>query len=425
MSTIPVHAAGAADGRWHVARVASAPHRLGFFAAAVLMAATALWWTLALAARHAGWHWPWSVPPAAAHGLAMSLGFMPMFIVGFAFTAGPRWLGLPEVPAARLLFGVSGYAGGWLLALAGFAFEPRLAAAGMASAALAWTTLGLRFARLVRQSRAPDRLHAKAVLAAGSVGALAMALGAWSVGAGDATLARVAAQLALWGFLAPTFAIVSHRMIPFFTASALPLLDAWRPTWLLWAMLAALAASACGAIAALLWWPLPRAAHLALAALQWPAAALLLWLALRWGLVQSLRIRLLAMLHGGFLWFGLALALAGAENLRAFAWPGLPSLGLAPLHALTMGYLGATLIAMVTRVAAGHSGRPLAADNVAWTLYLVLQAATVLRVGAELWPQAAATLLMAAALCWSAACAGWAWRYGGWLGRPRVDGRAG
>jgi uncharacterized protein involved in response to NO len=28
-------------------------------------------------------------------------------------------------------------------------------------------------------------------------------------------------------------------------------------------------------------------------------------------------------------------------------------------------------------------------------------------------------------LAWAAATAGWAIRYGGWFGRPRVDGRAG
>ena len=44
-----------------------------------------------------------------------------------------------------------------------------------------------------------------------------------------------------------------------------------------------------------------------------------------------------------------------------------------------MGYLGCTLIAMITRVASGHSGRPLAADNLAWTLYWGVQAATLLR----------------------------------------------
>ena len=154
-----------------------------------------------------------------------------------------------------------------------------------------------------------------------------------------------------------------------------------------------------------------------------PAAALLLWLAVRWGLVQSLRIRLLAMLHGGFVWLGLALALAAVSHgLQARGGEGL---GLAPLHALSMGYLGATLIAMITRVAAGHSGRALAADNLAWGLYWTLQAAAVLRVVAALWPALASALTLAAATGWAVAAVGWAWRYGGWLGRPRIDGRPG
>ena len=44
------------------------------------------------------------------------------------------------------------------------------------------------------------------------------------------------------------------------------------------------------------------------------AGAALLALALRWGLVGSLRgvhLRLLAMLHGGFVWLGVALLLEG------------------------------------------------------------------------------------------------------------------
>jgi uncharacterized protein involved in response to NO len=101
------------------------------------------------------------------------------------------------------------------------------------------------------------------------------------------------------------------------------------------------------------------------------------------------------------------------------------SLGLAPLHALTMGYLGATLVAMITRVASGHSGRPLAADDLAWALYWTLQAAVVLRVASALWAAASTPLQLAAAAAWSAAALGWALRYGGWLGRPRIDGRPG
>ena len=37
--------------------------------------------------------------------------------------------------------------------------------------------------------------------------------------------------------MAGVFVTVSHRMIPFFSASAIPKLDAWRPFWLLWVSL--------------------------------------------------------------------------------------------------------------------------------------------------------------------------------------------
>jgi uncharacterized protein involved in response to NO len=99
-----------------------------------------------------------------------------------------------------------------------------------------------------------------------------------------------------------------------------------------------------------------------------PVTVLLLWLALRWGVVQSLKIRMLAMLHAGFLWLGLAYALSALSHALMATTGGELSLGLAPMHALTMGYLGATLLAMATRVSSGHSGRSLAADNTAWAM---------------------------------------------------------
>jgi uncharacterized protein involved in response to NO len=269
--------------------------------------------------------------------------------------------------------------------------------------------------RLLRASHAADRVHATCIAAALAVGLLALAVGAAGVALGDAAAARAAAQLGLWGFLAPVFATVSHRMIPFFTASALRTLQAWRPNILLVVMLATLALTAAGAVAEAWSWPLPVAAHAALLVVQAPAALLLLWLAWRWGLVPSLRIRLLAMLHAAFVWLGLALALAAVSHARVIAAGEPASLGLAPLHALTMGYLGATLIAMATRVSAGHSGRPLAADGFAWALYWLVQAATAARVAAALWPAAAVPLSLAGVVAWAGACLGWAWRHGGWM----------
>jgi uncharacterized protein involved in response to NO len=413
------------DQRWRPTRLLSAPHRLGFVAAAFMMAATALWWAAMLAARALGAAVPWAVAPPLAHGAAMALAFMPLFIIGFLFTAGPRWLGLPDVSARSLVKPVLAYAAGWCIALVGFHVSALAAAAGVALAASAWATVVWRFMRMLRASPAPDRLHATGVAAAGGVGLFAMGVLAFALARQQVDLARAATQLALWGFLAPVFATVSHRMIPFFTASALPSLEAWRPNSLLAVMLVALGACALGQVAEALWWPLPAAAHAALLAVHAPAAGLMLWLALRWGLVQSLRVRLLAMLHGGFVWLGIAFAL-GALSHALVLWRGeTASLGLAPLHALTLGYLGATLFAMVTRVVAGHSGRPLAADDAALALYLGVQTAAVLRVVAALWPRAATAATLLAAVCWGFACLGWAVRYGGWLGRPRVDGRPG
>lgn len=420
----PPGATSPRPGPWRASRLLSAPHRLGFFAAALLLALSALWWLGALAARQAGAVLPWAVPPAVAHGLLMTHGFMPLFIVGFLFTAGPKWLALPEVPAATLLRPVLAMLAGWGLTLPGVHLHALLAAAGLGLTAAGWSLLVARFAGLLRRSPAPDRLHAGLVTLGCGIGALALWGAAAALALGEVTAARVAVQVSVWGFLAPVFATVSHRMIPFFTASALPALDAWRPAWLLWTLWAVLAVAGAFAVAELLWWPLPAAWRWVQVGVEAPAAVLLLWLALRWGLVQSLRIRLLAMLHGGFVWLGLAFALAAVSHARMALSADMSSLGLAPTHALTMGYLGVTLVAMVTRVASGHSGRPLAVDGLAWALYGVLQVAVLLRVASSLGADSGLLVLLAA-LAWAVACVAWALRYGGWLGRPRIDGRPG
>jgi uncharacterized protein involved in response to NO len=413
------------DTRWRAAWLLAAPHRLGFFAAALMLATSAVWWCAMLVARAAGVAVPWAVAPPAAHALLMSQGFMPLFMAGFLFTAGPKWLGLPDQHARRLLRPVVLMLCGWLLALAGFHLHTQLAAAGIVLVAAGWSGISLMFLALVRASGRDDRLHPALVALSCLAGALALWLAALALALDVEPLLRSANQLAIWGFAATVFTVVSHRMIPFFSASALPLLDAWRPQWLLWVMVGLLWLEALPAIVETWWWPLPAVLRWLQVLVELPAAALLLWLAVRWGLVQSLKIRLLAMLHGGFLWLGLVYALQAASHaLMALSGNEL-SLGLAPLHALTMGYLGATLIAMATRVSSGHGGRPLAADNPAWALYWVLQAAVLLRVVAALWPAAGTALTLAAIVVWTIACAGWALRYGAWYGRPRSDGKPG
>lgn len=433
MKTIPIRpqAAGAkrppaiTDAPWRATWLLVAPHRLAFFAAALMLAASALWWATVLLTRALGHPLPWAVPPPAAHALLMSQGFIPLFITGFLFTAGPKWLGLPEVSARTLLVPVLLMLLGWALAITGFHLHAALAGSGIALVAVGWSRLTLAFFTLLRSSRVPDRIHPGAVAVACAVGALALWLACAALILDLEPLLRSANQLALWGFAATVFATVSHRMIPFFSASALPLLDAWRPMWLVWVLLGLLGFELLPAVIEPWWWPLPTALRWIQVAVEVPAAALLLWLAVRWGLVQSLKIRLLAMLHGGFVWLGLAFALNALSHALMALSDNQLSLGLAPQHALTMGYLGATLFAMATRVSSGHGGRPLAADNMAWALYWLLQAAVLLRVLAALWPTMTTSFTLMAVLAWATATVGWAVRYGAWFGRPRIDGRPG
>lgn len=390
-----------------------------------MLGLSALWWCIQLFVRTLGTPVPWAVSPSTAHAMLMGMGFMPLFFAGFLFTAGPKWLAMPDVPARDLLPQVVTWLIGWIICLVGFHASTEMAAAGMALVATVWSSMAWKFTRLWRASRAEDKVHASVIVAANGMGVLALWLMVGGLATGHDTLVRTATQAALWMFIATVFATVSHRMIPFFSASALPVLDAWRPMWLLGTMVCILWLE--GGFAALdLWlWPGPAALRWLQVLVEAPAAVLMLWLAVRWGLVQSLKIRLLAMLHGGFLWLGIALALYAVSHTLMALRHDQVSLGLAPLHAMTMGYLGGTLFAMATRVSSGHGGRPLAADDPAWILYWVAQLATVLRVVSALWPDAGALPLLAAITAWTLACCGWALRYGSWFGRPRADGRPG
>ncbi|MFM2253600.1 MAG: hypothetical protein RJB68_1937, partial [Pseudomonadota bacterium] len=221
--------------------------------------------------------------------------------------------------------------------------------------------------------------------------------------------------------------VVAHRMIPFFTSSAMPQLAAWRPFWALGLMLAVVVLEVLAAWLDLLhptdaaWgtvWLLLRGT------LELAAGAVLLWLARKWGLVQSFKNRLLAMLHIGFVWLGVALVLAGASQWMGWI-TGAPVLPLGALHALTMGCLASLMLAMVTRVSAGHSGRALVADGAVWTLFCGLQTATVVRILAAWSGAHGAWLLLLTALAWFCLMTLWGGRLVSWYGRLRPDGRGG
>lgn len=409
---------------WQWRHLLQAPHRLGFCMAMVVLAASAVWWAAVQLQRSgAGLQIPYAVSPSLVHAAVMTFGFIPLFFSGFLFTAGPKWLGVQPHAARALAPALLAQLAGWLLWLAGSHLHETVAAAGLIVALAGLGRITVLFWRLIADSPAADRVHAKAIAAALLWGCASLAGLAGALVTGADTPARLFVVSGLWGFVVVVYLTVSHRMIPFFTSSATPMAGIWGSSWVLWLMLGAAVFEAAASWAEPWWggfgvWQLTRGV------LELAAGVAVVVLAVAWGLVQSLKIRLLAMLHLGFLWLGLALMLGGASQLLGWMLES-PVLPLAALHALTMGCLGSLMLAMVTRVSCGHSGRPLVADNLVWGLFWLLQFTTLLRICAAVpaWP--GQTLLTATALLWSAVMLTWGIRCGSWYGRPRADGRPG
>lgn len=401
---------------WRWRHLLAAPHRIGFFLAMVVLGASALWWT-AVQLQRTGLlpSAPMALPPSLVHGAIMTFGFFPLFFCGFLFTAGPRWLGVPGPAAPRLLPALAAQAAGWLVWLAGSHVHAALAAAGLVLAASGLLRATLLFWSLVRASRQSDRVHPQLAGAALAIGCGLLAVLAAAVWTDALSTAHLLVATGLWGFVALVFVAVGHRMIPFFAApggTALAAGGEWSPLRLLAGtmLFEALAVWLQQWLATAPLWQLARAV------LELAAGSMLLWLAAAWTRASNLRIRLLAMLHAGLVWIALALLLQAGAALRSW-FSGDAALPLAGLHALAMGALGSLMLAMVTRVSAAHAGRPQVADNFVWSLFWLLQAATVLRLAATLPLIPAQPLLTATAALWTAVVLAWAVRYGSGYGR--------
>jgi len=399
-----------------VKRLLEAPHRLFFFFAVVQLLAASAWWAATLVLRARGYPPPLAegLDAVRVHAFLMVYGFFAFFMFGFLFTAGPRWLQM-AAPARREYIPAGIAMGG-----AGILLYPALAAGGFflvicaALLAAAWLCNAMRFAGLVAKSAVADKQHAKLVAVAVSAGGIGVVVFAAGIAIGSDRLLHVSQSIGVWAFLVPLFCTVCHRMLPFFTANALPFVKPWRPGWLLAALYAGSLAH--GMLEALAW---PQWLWI----VDLPLAIVGFSISTRWGVAKTLANKLLAMLHLGFLWIGIAFALHAVQSLLLLA--GIAAMGLAPVHAFTIGFLASVTLAMVSRVSCGHSGRTLAADRLTWYAFLVLQLAAVLRVAADLWPAHYAALLLAAIGCWLACFGSWAWRYLPLYWRPRADGLPG
>ena len=401
------------------ALLAQAPHRLLFFVGASNVLLAMAWWLLWL--LDARWQ-AIGLPQEPywggwMHAFVMQYQLLPPFMFGFLLTVFPRWTGLPELSRWHYVPVGLGLLGGQLATVGGMLLgQQAMVHVGVLMTVAGW---GYGLVQLLRVLLAERRAgkgptwHARscfAAMALGFAGLLAMA--AW-LHDGDPRWVSASIKLGSFGLLLPVYLTVAHRMFPFFAGNVVAGYRPWRPLWLLataWVLLLAHTGLELAHAYAWLW---PVDAVLA------AGGAGVLW---RWW-PRNAAPGLLWVLFAGFAWMPLAFALYSAQS-ATYALTGDFVLGRGPAHALYIGFFGSLLVAMVTRVTQGHSGRPLAMPKAGWFAFGLLQLVAVARVGAEVARDPYAWHALAAA-GWLLAFLPWVLRSLSIYLHPRADGRPG
>jgi uncharacterized protein involved in response to NO len=394
--------------------IAAAPHRLLFFVGAGNVLLAMCWWMLWLV--DARWRLI-GLPESPlfggwAHAFVMQYQVLPPFIFGFLLTVFPRWMGLRDLSRWHYLPVGLGLLSGQVLFLVGLLGFPHLVHLGVINTLAGWVA-GLVILLHLAWQDGGKTWHAVSCSVALCLGLIGLVLFAWFLHGNDARLAFASVKFGSFGLLLPIYVTVAHRMFPFFAGNVVAGYRPWRSLrWLalFWtALLAHLGLELAHAYAAL-----------------WVADLPLLALVAYWlwrGWPRAPAPPLLRVLFAGYAWLPVAFALYVVQSLW-FWLDGDFVLGRAPAHALFVGFFGSLLVAMVTRVTQGHSGRPLQLGRVAGFAFIAIQCVAVLRIVAELVPDAPAWQAFTA-IGWLLAFLPWVLRSGYIYLTPRADHKPG
>lgn len=134
----------------------------------------------------------------------------------------------------------------------------------------------------------------------------------------------------------------------------------------------------------------------------------------RWKGWRAVRDPLVLILHVGYMWVPIGLALLAASQL------GAPVPQSAAVHALTAGAMGTMILAVMTRASLGHTGRELRAGPTTTVIYLLVTVGAALRVAAPLNLFDYRIGLEAAGALWIGSFVLFLFNYGPILFKPRL-----
>jgi uncharacterized protein involved in response to NO len=346
-----------------------------------------------------------ALPLPLWHGHEMLFGYGTAVLAGFLLTATPSWGGTAAVRGLPL----AGLAGLWLAGrlMVTFGGAPALAA-----------VIDVAFLPAVAVAIAPA-LHAAAprnLMFLSLLGALALANLAVRVDAlglvSDVGSPALVAALDLFVLM---IGLMGGRIVPAFTANALKA-RGQPATVRLFGLLDRLAVASL--VAVLLFDLIGVAPAAGVVALL---AAFLNGLRMTgWATMRILREPIVWVLHLGYAWLVAGLAWKGLMTLLTSTPPS------AGLHGLAVGAIGTMTLAVMSRAALGHTGRALHVAAPVVASYVLVSAATLIRLaGPLLMSELYLPALVVSGLLWTAAFALFSAIYWPVLTNPRVDAKPG
>jgi uncharacterized protein involved in response to NO len=349
-----------------------------------------------------------ALPPQYWHGHEIIFGFIGAAIAGFLLTAVPSWTGSRGFAGLPLVILVAL----WLFGRIVFSLGQQVPVVLLACGELAFVP-GLMLAMAPSLLRAANRNWPMLVLlAAFWIADVFFIVGMTS---NDAMMSRTAMVAGLDVVLI-LITIVGGRIVPAFTGNALRAGGAQvklRSTTAVerLVLLSMVGIAVCDVL-------LPN--HPVTVAIVACAAALHVWRLAGWYGWRTGKQPIVWVLHVAYLWLPLGLALKAAWLAGSFGWAA------HWVHALGGGAAGMMILAVMSRAALGHTGRPLRAHTSIAIAYGLLALSILVRVfGPLVLPLGYAIIVLAAGLLWITAFTIYLVVYTPILLRPRVDGKPG
>lgn len=346
----------------------------------------------------------WPQNPVYWHAHEMIYGFATAIVAGFLLTATQNWTGIRGVHGRSLQILVFI----WLLARVSV-FLPLPGMIWMAGIfSLLFYPMLLIFLKpyLLNKSQRRNWIFS-GLLVLLFTGELLFYLEQFRI---SENTARLGLYLGVY-ILITMITVIGGRVIPFFTTKAIPSARVSTPKWLDMASLVSVVGLgilhlSLGQTAVFYW---SCFAVFALHLARW-------W---TWDFRASLSKPILWILYVGYGWMTLGFLLMGLGAMGRLPFT-------AALHALTAGAMGVMILGMISRVALGHTARPIQASRFMVLGYILINLSVLLRVfGPIVAEDLYLSSLLVSGILWSLAFILFCIEYIPLLLRPRLDGKPG